>query len=85
MQPKSTVNVRLCLARHVPHSIFNNVRVKLVVGVLQQSFQVFILLYTLSRRIDPSTMSVGLGMDLSIMHDSDHYKFMRDIGSKNFV
>ena len=29
-------------------------------------------------------MSVGPGMDLPIMHDSDRYEFVRDIGSGNF-
>lgn len=29
-------------------------------------------------------MTVGPGMDLPIMHDSDRYELVRDIGSGNF-
>ncbi|KAF2295193.1 hypothetical protein GH714_032007 [Hevea brasiliensis] len=31
-----------------------------------------------------STITVGPGMDMPIMHDSDRYDFVRDIGSGNF-
>lgn len=29
-------------------------------------------------------MTAGLGMEMPIMHDSDRYDFVRDIGSGNF-
>ncbi|KAG2667386.1 hypothetical protein I3760_15G112000 [Carya illinoinensis] len=31
-----------------------------------------------------ATIAVGLGMDMPIMHDSDRYDFVRDIGLDNF-
>ncbi|CAI0553814.1 unnamed protein product [Linum tenue] len=34
--------------------------------------------------MDRSTVTVGPGMDMPIMHDSDRYDFVRDIGSGNF-
>lgn len=34
--------------------------------------------------MDRSAMSVGPGLDMPIMHDSDRYDFVRDIGSGNF-
>ncbi|XP_021668029.1 serine/threonine-protein kinase SRK2I isoform X2 [Hevea brasiliensis] len=34
--------------------------------------------------MDRSTITVGPGMDLPILHDSDRYDFVRDIGSGNF-
>lgn len=34
--------------------------------------------------MDRSAMTVGPGMDMPIMHDSDRYDLMRDIGSGNF-
>ncbi|KAK3024537.1 hypothetical protein RJ639_043729 [Escallonia herrerae] len=34
--------------------------------------------------MDRSAMTVGPGMDLPIMHDSDRYELVRDIGSGNF-
>ncbi|GLT72207.1 hypothetical protein SLA2020_441610 [Shorea laevis] len=34
--------------------------------------------------MDRSAMTVGPGMDMPIMHDSDRYELVRDIGSGNF-
>ncbi|KAJ6413058.1 hypothetical protein OIU84_005963, partial [Salix udensis] len=34
--------------------------------------------------MDRSAMTVGPGMDMPIMHDSDRYDLVRDIGSGNF-
>lgn len=34
--------------------------------------------------MDRSAITVGPGMDLPIMHDSDRYELVRDIGSGNF-
>ncbi|XP_027192514.1 serine/threonine-protein kinase SRK2I-like [Cicer arietinum] len=34
--------------------------------------------------MDRTTMTVGPGMDMPIMHDSDRYDLVRDIGSGNF-
>lgn len=34
--------------------------------------------------MDRSAVTVGTGMDLPIMHDSDRYELVRDIGSGNF-
>ena len=34
--------------------------------------------------MDRSTITVGPAMDMPIMHDSDRYDFVRDIGSGNF-
>ncbi|XP_065875141.1 serine/threonine-protein kinase SRK2I isoform X1 [Euphorbia lathyris] len=34
--------------------------------------------------MDRSTVTVGPGMDMPIMHDSDRYDFVRDIGAGNF-
>ncbi|KAK6128954.1 hypothetical protein DH2020_037297 [Rehmannia glutinosa] len=34
--------------------------------------------------MDRAAMTVGPGMDMPIMHDSDRYDFVRDIGSGNF-
>ncbi|KAK7310395.1 hypothetical protein RJT34_07878 [Clitoria ternatea] len=34
--------------------------------------------------MDRSAMTVGPGMDMAIMHDSDRYELVRDIGSGNF-
>ncbi|XP_040999218.1 serine/threonine-protein kinase SAPK10-like isoform X1 [Juglans microcarpa x Juglans regia] len=34
--------------------------------------------------MDRAAIAVGLGMDMPIMHDSDRYDFVRDIGSGNF-
>lgn len=34
--------------------------------------------------IDRSALTVGLGMEMPIMHDSDRYELVRDIGSGNF-
>lgn len=34
--------------------------------------------------MDRSALTVGPGMDLPIMHDSDRYELVRDIGSGNF-
>ncbi|KAJ7944391.1 Protein kinase superfamily protein [Quillaja saponaria] len=34
--------------------------------------------------MDRSAVTVGPGMDMPIMHDSDRYDFVRDIGSGNF-
>ncbi|CAN0864302.1 Serine/threonine-protein kinase SRK2I [Linum grandiflorum] len=34
--------------------------------------------------MDRSSVMVGAGMDMPIMHDSDRYDFVRDIGSGNF-
>ena len=34
--------------------------------------------------MDRSTIAVGPCMDMPIMHDSDRYDFVRDIGSGNF-
>ncbi|KAE8008965.1 hypothetical protein FH972_005423 [Carpinus fangiana] len=34
--------------------------------------------------MDRSTITVGPGMDMPIMHDSDRYELVRDIGSGNF-
>ncbi|XP_054824623.1 serine/threonine-protein kinase SRK2I-like [Prosopis cineraria] len=34
--------------------------------------------------MDPSPMTLGPAMDMPIMHDSDRYDFVRDIGSGNF-
>lgn len=34
--------------------------------------------------MDRSTLALGPIMDLPIMHDSDRYDFVRDIGSGNF-
>lgn len=34
--------------------------------------------------MDRSAVTVGPGMDLPIMHDSDRYELVRDIGSGNF-
>lgn len=33
---------------------------------------------------DRSALTVGPGMDMPIMHDSDRYELVRDIGSGNF-
>lgn len=34
--------------------------------------------------MDRAAVTVGPGMDLPIMHDSDRYELVRDIGSGNF-
>ncbi|KAM1789468.1 hypothetical protein ACFX11_039614 [Malus domestica] len=34
--------------------------------------------------MDQHAMTVGPAMDMPIMHDSDRYDFVRDIGSENF-
>lgn len=34
--------------------------------------------------MDRSAMTLGPGMDLPIMHDSDRYDLVKDIGSGNF-
>lgn len=34
--------------------------------------------------MDRSALTVGPGMDIPIMHDSDRYELVRDIGSGNF-
>lgn len=34
--------------------------------------------------MDRSAVTVGPGMDMPIMHDSDRYELVRDIGSGNF-
>lgn len=34
--------------------------------------------------MDRATITVGPAMDMPIMHDSDRYDFVRDIGSGNF-
>lgn len=34
--------------------------------------------------MDRSAITVGPGMDMPIMHDSDRYELVRDIGSGNF-
>lgn len=34
--------------------------------------------------MDRAAITVGPGMDMPIMHDSDRYDFVRDIGSGNF-
>lgn len=34
--------------------------------------------------MDRSMLTVGPGMDLPIMHDSDRYELVKDIGSGNF-
>lgn len=34
--------------------------------------------------MDRPAITVGPGMDLPIMHDSDRYELVRDIGSGNF-
>ena len=34
--------------------------------------------------MDRSTIAIGPCMDMPIMHDSDRYDFVRDIGSGNF-
>lgn len=34
--------------------------------------------------MDRSVITVGPGMDLPIMHDSDKYELVKDIGSGNF-
>lgn len=34
--------------------------------------------------MDRPGMGVGPGMDMAIMHDSDRYELVRDIGSGNF-
>ncbi|KAF6173088.1 hypothetical protein GIB67_000831 [Kingdonia uniflora] len=34
--------------------------------------------------MDRSDMNIGLGMDMPIMHDSDRYELLKDIGSGNF-
>ena len=34
--------------------------------------------------MDRSALTVGPGMDMPIMHDSDRYELVRDIGSGNF-
>lgn len=34
--------------------------------------------------MDRASVTVGPGMDMPIMHDSDRYDFVRDIGSGNF-
>lgn len=34
--------------------------------------------------MDRAAMTVGPGMDMPIMHDSDRYDLVRDIGSGNF-
>lgn len=34
--------------------------------------------------MDRQPVSVGPGMDMPIMHDSDRYELVRDIGSGNF-
>ncbi|KAM2487683.1 hypothetical protein ACFX1W_039580 [Malus domestica] len=34
--------------------------------------------------MDRHAMTVGPAMDMPIMHDSDRYDFVRDIGSENF-
>lgn len=36
------------------------------------------------REMDRSVLTVGPGMDMPIMHDSDRYELVRDIGSGNF-
>ena len=33
---------------------------------------------------DRAALTVGPGMDMPIMHDSDRYELVRDIGSGNF-
>jgi len=35
-------------------------------------------------QMDPSAITVVPGMDMPIMHDSDRYELVRDIGSGNF-
>lgn len=37
-----------------------------------------------SIRMDRSAITVGPAMDMPILHDSDRYDFVRDIGSGNF-
>ena len=53
-----------------------------------QSVVVFFFLFGLgqSRRVkmDRTPITVGPGVDMPIMHDSDRYDFVRDIGSGNF-
>lgn len=34
--------------------------------------------------MDRSALTMGPGMDMPIMHDSDRYELVRDIGSGNF-
>lgn len=34
--------------------------------------------------MDRAALTVGPGMDMPIMHDSDRYELVRDIGSGNF-
>ncbi|KAL4555730.1 hypothetical protein LXL04_038358 [Taraxacum kok-saghyz] len=38
----------------------------------------------IKNRMDRSALAVGPGMDMPIMHDSDRYELVRDIGSGNF-
>lgn len=40
--------------------------------------------YNLPQDMDRSALTVGPGMDIPIMHDSDRYELVRDIGSGNF-
>ncbi|GAY52441.1 hypothetical protein CUMW_141800 [Citrus unshiu] len=35
-------------------------------------------------KMDRASLTVGPAMDMPIMHDSDRYDFVRDIGSGNF-
>lgn len=35
-------------------------------------------------QMDRAALTVGPGMDMPIMHDSDRYELVRDIGSGNF-
>lgn len=37
-----------------------------------------------SEKMDPATNSPIMPIDLPIMHDSDRYDFVKDIGSGNF-
>lgn len=47
-------------------------------------FFVFCFSSSFVEQTDWCAMSVGLGMDMPIMHDSDRYELVRDIGSGNF-